>query len=142
MSAEARHALELAERRWEAALQRHWMAPPDPGFADRLRELADATEQQAAAFQIADRAGLTWRPLPGARELKPPFELRPGTNRLLPEERWAPFDSAFERLGVALEGVSVTAIARAWGEISAAARALATDVAEREVQNARARRAP
>jgi hypothetical protein len=130
---------DYADRKWQEALRRHWLAPPDAGFAERLRELADAAEQQQAVFAQAERRGARWESIPNASQIEPPYELRPGTGRRGPAELWASFDAAIARLGAALEGVSLAAIARAFGEIDGAARALSTAVAAEDVAAARGR---
>lgn len=51
--------LRLADGRWESALRASALAPPDPGFAGRIRAIAAAAEQEAAAFRLPTRPG--WR---------------------------------------------------------------------------------
>ena len=53
--------LRTADGRWEAALQASAEAIPNDGFAARVRDIADASEQEAAAFRYADSLGLGWR---------------------------------------------------------------------------------
>lgn len=118
----------LADRRWNAALEASEFAPPDPGFAARVRGVADASEQEAAALRLADSSGVGWNPVPDARRMRLSYELRPCGNRPGPPELWERFDAAVERLGVAMEGVAVSAIARAFGELSDVARAIADEL--------------
>ena len=57
MTDDARLAIEqlrIADGHWEHALEASSFAPPDAGFAARLRAIADASEQEAAAFRFAD----------------------------------------------------------------------------------------
>jgi hypothetical protein len=118
----------LADQRWNAALEASEFAPPDPGFAARVRGVADASEQEAAALRLADTSGVGWTPVPGARRMRLSYELRPGGNRPGPVELWERFDTVVERLGVAMEGVAVSAVARAFGELSDVARAIADEL--------------
>ena len=53
---------------WAAAMRAHKLAPPDAGFAQRLRTLADAASVEQVAWEHANAAGLMWRPVPGRRE--------------------------------------------------------------------------
>jgi len=118
----------LADQRWNAALEASELAPPDPGFAARVRGVADASEQEAAALRLADTSGVGWNPVPGARRMRLSYELRPGGNRPGPAEGWERFDATVERLGVAMEGVAVSAVARAFGELSEVAREIADEL--------------
>ena len=131
MSEDAQVAIEqlrTADGRWEAALQASATALPNDGFARRVRELADASEQEAAAFRFADSLGLGWRSRQNARMMQLSYELRRGGNRPGPPELWARFDAAVETLGTALEGVALSAIARAFAELSEIARELAGEI--------------
>jgi hypothetical protein len=103
----------------------HKMAPPDPGFAARLRTLASAAEKEREACEAAQRAGLLWRPIPGAQGAQPPYELRAGTGRRGPEQLWEQFDSAVQTLNHAITGTNVAGVARAFGALASAAGALA-----------------
>jgi hypothetical protein len=116
----AKQQLELAEGRWEEAIRDHAEPPPDPGFTRRLRALADAAAQEAAAYWQAAEQGFGWRPGPPWR---PPRELRPAPWResLAPAEAWERFDEAVEALSRARTGVSVQAISQAFSGLSTAA---------------------
>ena len=118
----------LADRLWSAALEASEFAPPDPGFAARVRGVADASEQEAAALRLADTSGVGWNPVPDARRMRLSYELRPGGSRPGSPELWERFDAAVQRLGVAMEGVAVSAVARAFGELSDVARAIADEL--------------
>ena len=119
-----------ASSAWADAMRAHKLAPPDAGFGTRLRTLANAAETERATWAEAHAAGLLWRPVPGAEHAEPPYELRPGTGRRGPEELWARFDAAVDRLNHAIAGTSAADVAEAFGEIAAAATALADAVAE------------
>ncbi len=131
--------LHVAEASWQHALKAHRIAPPDAGYSRRLRELADACEQQQIAYDYAARQGLSWTPLPPAKR-PPPHELSPESGRPGPPALWREFDEAIEDLSRALEGISIPAIARAFGEISQAARSLSVAVADRAGDAGRVRR--
>jgi excisionase family DNA binding protein len=97
--------LQLADEVWQGAQAASENAPPDSGFASRLRALAEACERQAAwLLKAAQTQGFEWSPLPGRRRMALSHELRPGANRPGPPALWAEFDRAVQRLGVAMEG--------------------------------------
>ena len=126
--ARASQRLRDAKAAWGQAMTAHKMAPPDDGFAGRLRMLADAAETEREACEEAEQAGLLWRPIPGAQGSQPPYELRPGTGRRGPSEFWKRFDAAVEKLNHAITGTNVTVVARAFAELASAAGALADAV--------------
>ena len=130
-----------ASNGWAEAMRAHKLAPPDAGFAGRLRALADAAETEQVAWEHAHAAGLLWRPVPGAEDAEPPYELRPGTGRRGPEALWARFDGAVAELNRAITGSSATAVADAFGDVAAVASALADAVAAEDAEDA-ASRAP
>lgn len=136
---QAKEQLELAEGRWQGSIREHAQPAPDAGFARRLRTLADAAAQEQAAYRYADEQGFGWQPGPS---WLPPHELRPAPWRvsLAPADAWERFDHAIEALSRARTGVSVVAISQAFGELSAAARALAEAV-EHGQQRSRSTRA-
>ena len=107
--------------------------PPDAGFAQRLRALADAAASEQVAWEHAHAAGLLWRPVPGAENAEPPYELRPGTGRRGPDELWARFDTAVKTLNRAITGSNAADVADAFGEIADAAGDLADAVAREDV---------
>lgn len=121
-------AVRQASNAWADAMRAHKLAPPDPGFPARLRALANAAEAEQVTWEHAHAAGLHWRPVPGAEEAQPPYELRPGTGRRGPEELWQRFDSAVVRLNGSIAGTSAADVAGAFGEMAAAAAALADAV--------------
>jgi hypothetical protein len=131
----AREQLEIAEGRWEDAIAEHAQPPPDAGFTRRLRALADAAAQEQAAYRYAEQQGFGWRPGPA---WLPPQELRPAPWRpsLAPPDMWERFDEAVESLSRARTGVSVVAIAQAFGQLSSAAWELAEAVEHGQRQRA------
>ena len=136
--AQIMRAVRHASDGWAAAMRAHKLAPPDLGFAQRLRDLADAASDEQVAWEHAHAAGLLWRPVPGAENAEPPYELRPGTGRRGPEALWQRFDTAVGMLNRAITGSSAAVVADAFGEFAEATGALA-DVIGREDGTARAR---
>jgi hypothetical protein len=123
--------LSVAERSLKRALAQHRLAPPDAGYARRLRDFADACEQGEIASYNAARVGITFDPpSPGGPPvtLPVPHELAPDSGRLGPAERWEAFDRAIADLNRAFEGISFAAIARAFGELAASSRELSQTV--------------
>lgn len=124
----ATQRLRDAKAAWGEAMSAHKMAPPDAGFAARLRALASAAETEREACEEAAQAGLLWRPIPGAQGAQPPYELRAGTGRRGPEQLWEQFDAAVQTLNHAITGTNVTVVARSFAELASTAGALAQAV--------------
>jgi hypothetical protein len=108
-----------ADARWASALR--GLA----SYPDRLRTFAEAAEEQSRALTLADLANVGWKPRPGARKLRFPFEVDPTGERPGPGALWGKFDRAVKQLGVALEGDSIKPIAEAFAQLSALAGELA-----------------
>lgn len=125
-------AVRHASTAWAEAMQAHKLAPPDPGFAARLTSLAEAAEREQVTWEHAHAAGLLWRPVPGAENAEPPYELRPGTGRRGPQQLWDRFDAAVAGLNRAITRTNAASVADAFGEIAEAARALADAVARED----------
>lgn len=128
---EREHAMQLvkhASTHWAEAMRTHKLAPPDPGFAERLHALAEAAATEQLAWDQAHTAGLMWRPVPGAEHAEPPYELRPGTGRRGPEELWERFDTAVTQLNGAIAGSSAATVAAAFGGVASATADLADAV--------------
>ncbi len=121
---------------WAQAMRSHKLAPPDAGFAQRLKALAEAAANEQVALEHAHAAGLLWRPVPGAENAEPPYELRPGTGRRGPAELWPRFDEAVRTLNRAITGSDAAAVADAFGEMAAAAGSLAEAVAAEDARSA------
>jgi len=128
-----------ASQGWADAMRAHKLAPPDEGFAARLRALAEAAVNEQVAWEHAHAAGLLWRPVPGAETAEPPYELRPGTGRRGPRELWERFDSAVTELNRAITGSSAADVADAFGDMASAAEALADEVSRQDAAAARSR---
>ena len=127
--AQIMRSVRQASTDWAEAMRDHKLAPPDAGFATRLRKLAQAAEREQVAWEHAHSAGLMWRPIPGAETAEPPYELRPGTGRRGPAALWARFDTAVSQLNQAIAGSSAAAVADAFGEMAEVAKALGDAVA-------------
>ncbi|MGI8902535.1 MAG: hypothetical protein ACR2IP_02505 [Solirubrobacteraceae bacterium] len=127
--AQIMRAVRQAAGGWKAAMHAHVLAPPDAGFAQRLRALSQAAGIEQDAWELAHGGGVPWQPVSGADRVQPPYELRPGTGRRGPEELWARFDAAIARLSRAIAGSDGAEVADAFGEIAGAAGALADVVA-------------
>ncbi len=127
--AQIMRAVRHASDDWAAAMRSHKLAPPDAGFAQRLRALSDAAGAEQVAWEHAHAAGLLWRPVPGAENAAPPYELRPDTGRRGPAELWGRFDMAVAELNLAITGSDAAKVADAFGEMSDAAGALADAIA-------------
>ena len=127
--AQIMRAVRHARDGWASAMRAHMLAPPDDGFAARLRALAQAAETEQITWEHAHAAGMLWRPVPGAEKSQPPYELRPGTGRRGPEELWDRFDAAVATLNRAITGSNAAEVADAFGATADAATALADAVA-------------
>ncbi len=128
-------AVRQAGNNWAEAMRAHKLAPPDPGFASRLRALSEAAADEQVVWEHAHAAGLLWRPIPGAESAEPPYELRPGTGRRGPAELWSRFDAAVAQLNRAITGSDAAAVADAFGELSETAGELADAVAHQDAVN-------
>jgi hypothetical protein len=126
--AQIMRAVREAGNDWADAMRAHKLAPPDAGFAARLRGLSEAAGREQVAWEHAHAAGLMWRPIPGAEQAEPPYELRPGTGRRGPTELWTRFDETVAALNRAITGSDAAAVADAFGALSEAAGVLADAV--------------
>jgi hypothetical protein len=117
---------------WAEAMRAHKLAPPDPGFADRLSALSEAAGAEQVAWEHARASGLLWRPVPGAEDASPPYELRPGTGRRGPAPMWERFDAAVAGLNRAITRSDAARVADAFGEMAEASRELADAVARED----------
>lgn len=130
-----------AMEQWLGAVQAHTMAPPDPGFADRLAAFAAAARSLAIACREMEQAGYVW---PAARKADsdPPYELRPGTGRRGPEKQWERFDRAVRAMVLAAAGTDLAEVADAYDDLGAITEELAEAVAAEDAVATRpARRA-
>lgn len=105
--------MQIADQRWRAAIEESAFAPPDDGFAERLRSIsAAATAEAAVLADAATSSQLRWSPSPGGNATKRlSYELRPGGNRPGPGELWDRFDQVVAELVRAQAGTDFAAIA-------------------------------
>jgi hypothetical protein len=127
--AESEQAFEEAREAWREALRSHVLAPPDAGFSARLKALATAAKQRAAACESVYADGFEWPPARGGA--RPPWELQPGSGRRGSAALWERFDEAVAELDRVSEGRSVRAVGRAYAELGEVTELLAEAV-ERE----------
>jgi hypothetical protein len=106
-------------------MRAHEQAPPDPGFRDRLRALAEAAAAMRDAHARALEAGLAWRPVADSERARPPYELRPGTGRRGPQDLWTRFDTAVHRLNQTGAGDNLGDVVAAYAAVAQAASELA-----------------
>lgn len=130
--AQIMRAVRQAGTDWAEAMKSHKLAPPDVGFAARLRSLAEAAAREQVAWEHAHAAGLQWRPVPGAERAQPPYELRPGTGRRGPQDLWERFDAAVAALNIAITQSSAATVADAFGMLAGVARELEDAVARED----------
>jgi hypothetical protein len=114
-----------ARASWSGAMRAHEQAPPDPGFRERLRALADAAAAMRDAHARALDAGLAWRPVADSERARPPYELRPGTGRRGPTELWTRFDAAVRRLNQAGAGDNLADVVDGYAAVAHTASELA-----------------
>jgi hypothetical protein len=134
--AKVMRAVRQAGNNWAQAMRAHKMAPPDLGFASRLRSLSEAAASEQIAWEYAHAAGLQWRPIPNADRAEPPYELRPGTGRRGPADLWALFDDAVTTLNRAIMGTHAATVADAFGDLSEVAGRLSDAVADEDAARA------
>jgi hypothetical protein len=118
-------SVDEARASWSGAMRAHEQAPPDPGFRDRLRALADAAAAMHDAHARALQAGLAWRPVADSARARPPYELRPGTGRRGPAALWTRFDAAVQQLNQAGAGDNLADVAGAYAAVAQVASELA-----------------
>ncbi|HUY59412.1 MAG TPA: helix-turn-helix domain-containing protein [Solirubrobacteraceae bacterium] len=125
--------IQQADEIWATAQAASENAPPDPGFALRVRVLADACEQQANwLLTAAQTRGFEWTPLPDRRGVVISHELRPGANRPGPPELWDEFDRAVQRLGIAMEGRLMYSVAWAYRSLAEVMHTIADALLDEE----------
>ncbi len=116
---EAIMGMQESEGEWDAAVEASNNAPPDPGFAGRIRAVAAASTQRAESLMRADRiTGFLWKPQPEAPEILRSHELRRGANRPGPAALWRRFDMTIERLSIAVQGNVFSLVADEFHEIA------------------------
>jgi hypothetical protein len=124
---EIQAAFQAAQHDWITALRAHRLAPPDAGFSGRLKQLANAAQDEAQICRRAYDAGYKW-PRHRAAGSEPPYELRPESGRRGPELLWERFDAAVEALNRAAATTDLHRVASAYEEMAVAAGALSEEI--------------
>ena len=126
----AAERLAEAAQTWAQAIVAHQMAPPDPGFAGRIRALGQAAREEEAACRELHEAGLSWAPIPDGERAEVPYELRPGTGRRGPQDLWLQFDGCVYQLNHAITRNSAAEVGAAFGALAEATEPLARAIDE------------
>ncbi len=113
---------------WDAAVEKHVLAPPDAGFSDRLASLAASGHIQAERCRLAHRDGFKWTPHTGPPVA--PWELQPESGRRGPTELWRIFDAACAEFARAGRGTDLLVMGQAFDRLADAAGELATAIAQ------------
>jgi len=131
---DAIQTMQEAEAVFETAVEASDNAPPDPGFPQRLRAVADASLQRGEALDRASLIpGFTWTPVSDPVPVIRSHELRPGANRPGPAHDWRHYDMAVERLSIAVQGNVLSLVAIEFQQIGW----VLNKIAETLEQNAR-----
>ncbi len=126
---EALKGMQEAEGAFDSAVGASDNAPPDPGFPQRLRAVAEASLQRAEALDKADSIpGFMWTPVSDPHPVIPSHELRPGGNRPGPSRKWRSYDMAVERLAIATQGNVTSFVADEFREIGWVLNEIADDL--------------
>jgi excisionase family DNA binding protein len=116
---EAIKAMQEAEAVFDTSVQASDNAPPDPGFPQRIRAVAEASFQRAEALDRASLIpGFRWTPVSDPAPVIRSHELRPGGNRPGPQQKWQSYDMAVERLSIAVQGNVISLVADEFREIA------------------------
>jgi hypothetical protein len=120
--------LEIVDQRWRAAINESAYAPPDPGFADRIRSIAAAAEATAIVLHEAARTPrLRWK-MKRNTTIGLTYELRPGGNRPGPADTWKQFDHAVAHIQDTQADTNITAQADAFRNLAITAMRLAGQI--------------
>jgi len=131
---DAIQTMQEAEAVFETAVEASDNAPPDPGFPQRLRAVADASLQRGEALERASLIpGFTWTPVSDPVAVIRSHELQPGANRPGPPHDWRHYDMAVERLSIAVQGNVLSLVAIEFQQIGW----VLNEIAETLEQNAR-----
>jgi excisionase family DNA binding protein len=120
--------MRIADESLQHALASMRLAPPDAGYARRLRRLCGAFEQLAIAYEHAAMDGFTNAPPAEPLRLPIPHEIAPDSGRPGPPTLWRAFDDAVDELDQALTGIGYGEISRAFARLSKTVLALADAV--------------
>ena len=126
---EAIKRMQEAEAVFETAVGASDNAPPDPGFPQRIRAVAEASLQRAEALTAASLIpGFRWTPVSDPDPVIRSHELRPGGNRPGPPHKWQTYDMAVERLSIASQGNVISLVADEFREIGWVLNEIANDL--------------
>ncbi|MGO9974370.1 MAG: helix-turn-helix domain-containing protein [Solirubrobacteraceae bacterium] len=126
---EALKGMQEAEAVFDTAVGASNNAPPDPGFPQRLRAIAEASLQRAEALNKADSIpGFRWTPVFDPHPVIRSHELRPGGNRPGAPHKWQSYDMAVERLAIATQGNVISFVADEFREIGWVLNEIADDL--------------
>ncbi|MGH2872679.1 MAG: helix-turn-helix domain-containing protein [Solirubrobacteraceae bacterium] len=115
---EAIKAMQEAEAVFDTAVESSDNAPPDAGFPQRIRAVAEASLERGDALSQADLIpGFRWAPVADPDPVIRSHELRPGGNRPGPPVSWKSYDMAVERLSIAVQGNVISLVAHEFREI-------------------------
>jgi len=130
--------MQEAEAVFEQAVEASDNAPPDPGFADRIRGVAEACLQRSRALSEASRIpGFRWTPIADPTAPIRSHELRPGGNRPGPPAAWRHYDMAVERLTIAVQGNVLSLVANEFQQIGYALNEIADALMAESIENGR-----
>jgi excisionase family DNA binding protein len=116
---QTRDELDEADAMWDAALSASENAPPDPGFAGRVRTLAEASRRRGEALRrAASIPAFRVRGERGLENMVLSYELRPGGNRPGPDQLWDRFDMVVKHLGETLAGPVPSTVEHDYFELS------------------------
>ena len=118
--AQIMRAVRQAGTDWAEAMRAHKLAPPDAG-SRRGSCAAEAAGREQVAWEHAHAAGLMWRPIPGAENAEPPYELRPRHRTPRPGGAVGALRRERGGLNRAITGSNAAEVADAFGELSEAA---------------------
>ena len=119
--------IERADKTWRAAQTASENPPPDPGFARRVRALAQACDEQGQWLLRAAQE-LFVEPLPGRRGMTISHGAAARREPGRATQLWQEFDRAVERLGVAMEGQLMYSVAWVYRTVADVMHAIANDL--------------
>lgn len=126
---EAIKRMQEAEALFDTAVGASDNAPPDPGFSRRIRAVAEASLNRAAALaQASSIPGFTWTPASAPDPVIRSHELRPGGNRPGSPHKWKSYDMAVERLSIAVQGNVIGLVADEFREIGSVLNEIADEL--------------
>ena len=121
--------MEVADAHWRAAIGDSVYAPPDEGFADRLRAIARAAVAEAAVMlEAAEVPELRWDPTPRRGGISLSYELRPDGHRPGSAPLWVEYDGVLAQIADAQAGTDYIPIAEGFQALADVLERLADSV--------------